>query len=202
MLGGQPLVWHTLHALSSVPDIHRILVVVSPGDDFIKNAPERVDTQAVGGASRAESVSNGLAALLATGASADEWVLVHDAARCLVLPGDIQRLIDACRGDAVGGLLAVPLADTLKQASDGRSAQTLARAGKWLAQTPQMFRIGALQAALAPHAANGYEGITDEASAMELAGHCPLLVEGGSHNLKVTYPQDFLVAKALLEGRA
>ncbi len=195
------MVWHTLNALSSVDELERILVVVSEGDGFIQPIPDRVVVRPVGGASRAQSVFNGLSALLTDGASEHDWVLVHDAARCLVLPADVKRLIDACRGDAVGGLLAVPLADTLKQESVGRSARTLTRSDKWLAQTPQMFRIGALRNALAAHESNDFDGITDEASAMELANQLPLLVEGGTHNLKITYPQDFLVAKAILEGR-
>jgi 2-C-methyl-D-erythritol 4-phosphate cytidylyltransferase len=155
-----------------------------------------------GGATRAESVFNGLAALQALGAAVHDWVLVHDAARCLVTPAQVDALIDACLPDAVGGLLALPLADTLKCAdAAGRVAATLDRTGKWLAQTPQMFRLGALQAALAAHADTGFAGITDEASAMEAAGHRPLLVRGSAQNFKVTYPEDFALAEAVLQSR-
>ena len=154
-----------------------------------------------GGATRAESVFNGLGHLLATGAQAHDWVLVHDAARCLITPAQIEALIDACTPDAVGGLLALPLPDTLKAERDGRVAATIDRAGKWLAQTPQMFRIGPLHAAYAAHAASGFVGITDEASAMESAGHAPRLVRGSAQNFKVTYPEDFALAEAVLRSR-
>jgi 2-C-methyl-D-erythritol 4-phosphate cytidylyltransferase len=147
-------------------------------------------------------VCNGLDHLLASGAAPQDWVLVHDAARCLLTPALVDALIDACLPDAVGGLLALPLPDTLKRAQDGRVAATVERADKWLAQTPQMFRIGALRAALAPHAASGFAGITDEASAMEAAGQRPLLVRGSAQNVKITYPEDFALAQAVLQARA
>jgi len=128
--------------------------------------------------------------------------LVHDAARCLVTPAMVNDLIDRCMADAVGGLLALPVPDTLKAAVHGRVLVTVDRADKWLAQTPQMFRLGALLAAMAPFETSDFAGITDEASAMEMAGHSPLLVPGSAHNLKVTYPPDFALAAALLQSRA
>jgi 2-C-methyl-D-erythritol 4-phosphate cytidylyltransferase len=97
--------------------------------------------------------------------------------------------------------LALPVPDTLKAAADGRVVSTVDRADKWLAQTPQMFRFGALLEAMAVHEAAGFAGITDEASAMEMAGHAPLLVPGSAHNFKVTYPPDFALAAALLRSR-
>ena len=144
------------------------------------------------------------------GAAGSDWVLVHDAARCLITPALINRLIDAClnaasadeEGGLSGALLAMPLPDTLKAAdAAGRAAATLPREGKWLAQTPQMFRIAPLHAALAARAASGFAGITDEASAMEAAGSRPLLVRGSAHNIKVTWPEDFALAAALLQTR-
>ena len=129
--------------------------------------------------------------------------LVHDAARCLVTPAQIDALIDACQHDPVGGLLAHRVADTLKaERSDGaqagwRVATTLGREGKWLAQTPQMFRIGALVAALK---ATG-DAVTDEAGAMEAQGMHPRLVPGSAQNFKVTYPDDFALAEMVLLGR-
>jgi 2-C-methyl-D-erythritol 4-phosphate cytidylyltransferase len=126
-----------------------------------------------------------------------DWVLVHDAARCLITPAQINALIDACQGDAVGGLLALKLPDTLKQEQGGRVAATVDRSDKWLAQTPQMFRLGDLQAALR----TAGEAVTDEASAMEFMGQAPLLVEGSAQNFKVTYPQDFALAQAVLAAR-
>ena len=200
-LAGRPLVHHTLAALGAVARIDRLLVVVAPGDDTLRQPGARWQLADCGGATRAESVCNGLDHLLASGAAPQDWVLVHDAARCLVTPALIDALIDACLPDAVGGLLALPLPDTLKRAQDGRVAATVERADKGLAQTPQMFRIGALRAALAPHAASGFAGITDEASAMEAAGQRPLLVRGSALNIKVTWPEDFALAEALLASR-
>ena len=200
-VAGQPLVVHTLRAFAGVARIARILVVVAPGDPFLPVDPDRVEDADCGGASRAESVFNGLGQLQAQGAGADDWVLVHDAARCLITPAQINRLIDACGPDPVGGLLALPLPDTLKAAEDGRVAATVDRADKWLAQTPQMFRIGVLSAALAAAVPRGFAGITDEASAIEAAGLRPLLVPGSAQNFKVTYPEDFALADAILRSR-
>ena len=201
-LAGRLLVQHTLAALGAVARIDRLLVVVAPGDDTLRQPGARWQLADCGGATRAESVCNGLDHLLASGAAPQDWVLVHDAARCLLTPALVDALIDACLPDAVGGLLALPLPDTLKRAQDGRVAATVERADKWLAQTPQMFRIGALRAALAPHAASGFAGITDEASAMEAAGQRPLLVRGSAQNVKITYPEDFALAQAVLQARA
>ena len=201
-VAGQPLVRHTLAAFAKVPRIARVLVVVAPGDERLDDVEAPIEVAPCGGATRAESVLNGLTHLRASGAAAHDWVLVHDAARCLVTPAQIEALIDACQADAVGGLLALPLADTLKAAAaDGRVDATLARADKWLAQTPQMFRVGALHAALAAHAAQGFAGITDEASAIEATGQRPLLVHGSAQNFKVTYPEDFALAEAILGSR-
>jgi 2-C-methyl-D-erythritol 4-phosphate cytidylyltransferase len=124
-------------------------------------------------------------------------VLVHDAARCLITPAQIQTLIDSCQHDEVGGLLAHPLPDTLKSEAQGRVVTTIDRSGKWLAQTPQMFRIGALRAAL-ERAGNT---VTDESSAMEAMGLAPKLVPGNAQNFKVTYPEDFALAQAILLSR-
>jgi 2-C-methyl-D-erythritol 4-phosphate cytidylyltransferase len=198
---GVPMVLHTLAAFQAVRRIERVLVVVSPSDRFLSLDDPQVQLVRCGGASRAESVFNGLAALRDGGARADDWVLVHDAARCLVTPAQIDALIDVCLGDEVGGLLALKLPDTLKAEVGGRVVATVDRSDKWLAQTPQMFRIGALQAALAARAATGFEGITDEASALELAGLAPRLVPGSAQNFKVTYPEDFGLAEAILKAR-
>ena len=202
-VAGQSMVMHTLAAFAEVARVHHTLLVIAPGDGFWNGrAPaSRYSVAACGGASRAETVGNGLKALQELGASAQDWVLVHDAARCLVTPQLIDTLIDACEHDAVGGLLAHKLPDTLKTATVGpegvRVAETVDRSDKWLAQTPQMFRIGRLQQAL--HKA-GAE-VTDEASAMEALGLHPRLVPGGAQNFKVTYPEDFALAEAILSGR-
>ncbi len=198
---GLPLVQHTLAAFQAVQRIGRVMVVLAPGDGFVPVQHPRVVLSHRGGASRAQSVFNGLQALLEAGAQPPDWVLVHDAARCLITPAQIDALIDACLADPVGGLLALKLPDTLKTETAGRVAATVDRSDKWLAQTPQMFRIGALQAALAARAASGFDGITDEASAMELAGQSPRLVPGSAQNFKVTYPEDFALAEAILKSR-
>lgn len=197
-LAGQPLVQHTLAAFAAVPAIAHTLVVVAPGDRFLQPpAGAAWSVRDCGGATRAVSVANGLQALQALGAQPADWVLVHDAARCLIRPQQIEALIAACRDDAVGGLLALPLPDTLKQAREGRVAATLPRADKWLAQTPQMFRLGLLQQALAQVAA----AVTDESSAVEALGLAPRLVAGSAQNFKVTYPDDFALAEAVLAAR-
>ena len=155
------------------------------------------------GDSRAQTVLNGLRVWVRElQAQPGDWVLVHDAARCLVTPANITALIQACRLDPVGGLLGIPLPDTLKQASHGRVAGTMTRDDKWLAQTPQMFRIGDLLEALESAARKGFESITDESSAMELHGYSPRLVMGSPENIKLTYPPDFALAEAILKERA
>jgi 2-C-methyl-D-erythritol 4-phosphate cytidylyltransferase len=197
-VAGRPLVLHTLAAFAAVTTVARTLVVVAPGDRYLQPlAHERWTVADCGGATRAASVAQGLQALRGLGAAEEDWVLVHDAARCLIRPAQIEALIAACRDDAVGGLLALPLPDTLKQARQGRVATTLERSDKWLAQTPQMFRLGLLQRALA---AAG-QAVTDESSAVEALGLAPRLVPGSARNFKVTYPEDFALAEAILRSQ-
>lgn len=206
-VAGQPMVMHTLQALVQVSQLASGWVILSSDDDFswpLATWPAHFRRETCGGASRAESVFNGLCAMLAAGVPEDDWVLVHDAARCLITPEAVMTLIDACRNDPVGGLLALPLPDTLKTQTRGdvlRVEATLPREGKWLAQTPQMFRLGALHRALAVAATTGFEGITDEASAMERLGLSARLVPGSAMNLKVTYPADFAFAEAVLKAK-
>lgn len=192
------MVLHTLAAFQAVSRLSGVLVVVSAGDPFLSAPPAGVRVASCGGATRAQTVTNGLNALREAGARPGDWVLVHDAARCLITPGQINALIDACAGDAVGGLLALPLPDTLKQASGARVASTLERSDKWLAQTPQMFRMQDLAQALQAAGA----AVTDESSAMEIVGKSPRLVHGSAQNFKVTYPEDFALAEAVLLARA
>jgi 2-C-methyl-D-erythritol 4-phosphate cytidylyltransferase len=151
----------------------------------------------VGGATRAATVLHGLQALRERGALDHDWVLVHDAARCLLQPAWVERLVMACAADEVGGLLAVPVSDTLKREHDSRVLLTLSRRGLWAAQTPQMFRLGLLQRALARSGAQ----VTDEASAVEALGLRPQLVPGEWENLKVTWPADLPLAERLLATR-
>ncbi len=198
-LAGKAMIAHTLTALAAVQRVEATLVVLSPEDDQFETMVPGFDgwLARCGGASRAETVANGLNELTARGAQPHDWVLVHDAARCLVRPEWIDTLIDACADDEVGGLLAFPLPDTLKQSANGRVAATVDRAGKWAAQTPQMFRLGLLRPALAAMGA----AATDEASAVEALGHSPLLVEAPMENFKVTWPADFALAERLLRSR-
>jgi 2-C-methyl-D-erythritol 4-phosphate cytidylyltransferase len=201
-IAGRPMVAHTLDALAAVPRLAATLVVLAPDDQrFEREVPQWIGDRArlarCGGATRAASVGNGLVELARRGARDADWVLVHDAARCLLRPAWVERLIDACIDDAVGGLLALPISDTLKQADGERVAATVDRVGKWVAQTPQMFRIGALRAALA----QAGDTVTDEASAIEASGQRPLLVTGTLENFKLTWPEDFDLAERLLLRR-
>ena len=196
-IAGKPMVMHTLAAFAAVKRIARTLVVVTQGDGFFSRNFAPVTAASCGGETRAISVANGLHELRKLGADSGDWVLVHDAARCLITPEQIDALIDACVDDDVGGLLAQKLTDTLKTDKGGRVEQTLSRDDKWLAQTPQMFRIGRLLEALE----QAGDAVTDEAGAMEAVGQRPLLVAGGSQNFKVTYPDDFALAEAVLKGR-
>ncbi len=198
-LAGQSVVAHTLAALAGVQRLDAVLVVLSAGDAaFERAAPHyRGQVARVGGATRAQSVANGLRVLADAGAADIDWVLVHDAARCLVRPAWIDSLIDACLDDPVGGLLALPLADTLKDEREGRVVATVPRTHKWQAQTPQMFRLGLLREALA---AAG-DAVTDEASAIEALGRAPRLVPGSIENFKLTFPADFALAERLLRTR-
>ncbi len=201
-VAGRRVIEHTVGAFLQLESLAGVGVVVAPDDRVYGSTEARVQVWHVGGATRAHSVFNGLRALLQAGARDKDWVLVHDAARCLIRPRDIEQLMQAVADDAVGGLLALPLPDTLKQADADlarpRVGATIARADKWLAQTPQMFRIGVLVRALSAHEASGFAGITDEASAVEAAGLKPLLVAGTARNFKLTYPEDFALAEALL----
>jgi 2-C-methyl-D-erythritol 4-phosphate cytidylyltransferase/2-C-methyl-D-erythritol 2,4-cyclodiphosphate synthase len=202
-IAGKPMVLHTLEAFSKVERIFRTVVVVSPDDATFATYKANADILPCGGATRAETVQNGLQALLDKGCSSTDWVLVHDAARCLITPEQINHLIDECQHDAVGGLLACPVADTLKSSdgsTDARVYGTVDRADKWAAQTPQMFQIGQLQAAL-DVALRAGAAITDEASALERIGLQPKLVKASSQNFKVTYPEDFALAEAILNSR-
>lgn len=197
---GRPLIWHTLAALCSYPSIDRVWVVISPEDDFWPrydwlDLGPKLEMVACGGGIRADSVKNGLEAA-ATAVAPDDWVLVHDAARPCLSHAMLDALVTGLAEDAVGGLLAVPVADTVKRATqDGRVAETLPRDGLWLAQTPQMFRYELLQQALAK-----CPDVTDEAGAVEAAGFQPRLIRSGANNLKVTYPSDLNLAESILRA--
>ncbi|MBN8505359.1 MAG: 2-C-methyl-D-erythritol 4-phosphate cytidylyltransferase [Burkholderiales bacterium] len=201
-IAGRPLLAHTLEALAAVPELTRVAVVLAPEDTRFEQAVPDFEgwVWRTGGATRAASVAAGLQGLRAQGALDADWVLVHDAARCLLRPQWVRALLSACRDDAVGGLLAQPIADTLKLQQEGACEQverTVSRERMWAAQTPQMFRLGLLEDALA----KAGEGVTDEASAVERLGHAPRLVRAALENFKVTLPEDFALAEALLKAR-
>ncbi len=195
----RPLIDHTLRALASHPRIAQVYVVLSPDDaswDELGIQLEKLTVLRCGGAARAQSVTNGLKAIAAE-VAADDWVLVHDAARPCLRAEHLDRMLDELAGDGVGGILAVPVADTLKRSGpEQRIAETVPREGLWQAQTPQMFRHGMLLKAL--EAAGS--AVTDEASAIERMGLQPKLVEGDARNLKVTYPRDLELAALILGG--
>jgi 2-C-methyl-D-erythritol 4-phosphate cytidylyltransferase len=198
-VAGEAMVLRTLRALLAVAPLDAVLVALSSQDAHFEGLGHAADARLwvarCGGATRAATVAGGLDELLSRGARADDWVLVHDAARCLLRPQWVQRLIDACRHDAVGGLLALPVADTLKAARAGRACATVDRSDKWAAQTPQMFRLGLLREALQ----RAGDAVTDESGAVEMLGHAPLLVRGDARNIKVTWPEDFDLAERLLD---
>lgn len=197
LLGSKTMLEHSIEAMLTDARIDRLFVIVAQSDERwreIRAGDERVEFLPVGGATRAESVRNGLIAVAGRYDDNDR-VLVHDAARPCLSAAELSRLIDQAGTEDDGGLLAVPLADTLKRGEDGRAGITLDRTGLWCAQTPQLFRFASLRAALS---AVPLANITDESSAMEHAGHTPRLVPGGSANLKVTTPGDLVLATAIL----
>ena len=220
-VAGLPVVAHTLQAMARVPAIGGLVLAVAAGDAWHNGPlegvpatglsalpavgarpPEWLRVLPVAGDTRAHTVYNGLLAWRGWGADDRDWVLVHDAARCLTTPEHITTLIEACWDDPVGGLLAHKLPDTLKQGANNRASATVPREDKWLAQTPQMFRLGELLFAMEAAKRKQFAHITDEASAMEVQGQMPLLVPGSADNFKLTYPADFALAQAVLRSRS
>ncbi|MDD2987636.1 MAG: 2-C-methyl-D-erythritol 4-phosphate cytidylyltransferase [Zoogloea sp.] len=198
---GEPLIRHTLAVLCESPMIDRVYVVLSVGDqewdrhDW-SSFGDRLVPLFCGGASRADSVLNGLRAI-ADDTSEGDWILVHDAARPCLAPWHIEGLVRELMHDDVGGILAVPVADTLKREdSTHHIAGTVPREGLWQAQTPQMFRYVMLKRAL-----ESARQVTDEASAIEAMGLRPRLVRGDPTNLKVTFPLDLHLAEWILQHR-
>jgi len=197
-LAGQPMIAHSVNTLCSSPDIHTVFVVLAPGDKLFHSYDwtrfgDKLQPLYCGGERRSDTVLNGL---LASELEPDDWVLVHDAARPCLSESYLAKLISELRDDTVGGILAVPVADTLKCVDDnGRIARTEDRTGLWQAQTPQMFRAGLLAQALQ------HSRFTDEAAAIEAMGLQPKLVLSETTNFKVTYPQDLLLAELLLNQR-
>lgn len=197
-LSGRPLLSHTLSALISHPRIEQVVLVLSPDDRYWETwavLSPKLTVLHCGGATRAQSVTNGLCGL-ADRLKPDDWVLVHDAARPCLRQEHLDRMISQLENDPVGGILAMPVADTLKRADpEKRIAETVPRESLWQAQTPQMFRYALLLDALQ----KAGDQVTDEASAIEKMGLKPRLVEGDAGNLKVTYPRDLELAALILQ---
>lgn len=204
-LGAKTMLEHAIDALLASVRIDHVLVVVAAGDAAWRSMAERsrVSFAGVGGASRADSVYSGVIALIDThAAAASDWVLVHDAARPCLAAEELSSLIESLQHDEVGGLLAMPLADTLKRDDNAaRVESTIARERLWRAATPQMFRVGMLREALSDPRVR--ESATDEAAAIEARGQRPRLIEGLATNIKVTRPSDWALAETILrmQGR-
>lgn len=200
-IAGRPLLYHALARLCARPDIEQVFVVLAQDDAYYSRfdwnalAPRLVPLYC-GGDTRAASVFNGLLAVR-DAVSASDWVLVHDAARpCLGAP-ELERLIASLANEETGGLLAVPVCDTLKRANrEGRVLHTEQRDNLWQAQTPQMFRYRVLLEALR---VAGRALVTDEAGAIEHLGLKPRLVMGDARNIKVTFPEDLAFAGLILK---
>jgi 2-C-methyl-D-erythritol 4-phosphate cytidylyltransferase len=199
-LAGKTVIEQSLDRLLNHPTITAAVVAISRADEYwaeLNYAHKKSVQLALGGQERCDSVLSALQVLQQT-ANENDWVLVHDAARPCLRATDIDRLIQRCKDHPVGGILAVPVKDTIKQSTSAGEVSTISttvdRSTLWHAQTPQMFRLGMLRDALSKALAAGVS-ITDEASAMEWAGHKPLLVEGHGDNIKITCPEDLPLAE-------
>jgi 2-C-methyl-D-erythritol 4-phosphate cytidylyltransferase len=200
-LNGKPILRHAIDIFETMPIVSQIFIVIAAEDAYwsgdLLQGCHKTQVLPCGGESRAASVYQGLQAL-ASQVDSGDWVLVHDAARPGIDASMVQRLVDAMQPEDMGGLLALPLADTLKRANDtNHVSATVPREALWQAQTPQMFKIGMLQQALASCLERQP---TDEAQAMEWAGYSPKLVLGDLKNLKITYPHDIAVVSALMQA--
>ena len=195
------MLWHAIRAVC-VPPVQTVFVVLAPGDKEFGTHDWSAFAGALeplycGGEARRDSVYNGLVAAMA-GMDADDWVLVHDAARPCLPRKDLERLVAEAQADEVGGILALPATDTIKRVAGNKILSTEDRSHLWLAQTPQMFRAGLLAQAL--QRAKG--AVTDEAAAIEQMGLKPRVVTGSRENLKVTWPGDIAIAENILKGAA
>ena len=201
-IGGKPMMFHSIEALAAVSRIECICVVLSPLDRHWKEIdwstlPDRIEPLFVGGAHRAETVMNALVHLEGRIAR-DDWVLVHDAARPCISTELVEQFLDEVGDDPIGGLLAMPVADTLKSADENqRVAATIPRLNLWRAQTPQMFRYDLLKRGLAAR-----PDATDESHAVESIGYsAPRLAQGENSNIKVTFAEDLFLAEMILKHK-
>ena len=200
-LAGKPMMFHSIEAIAAVSRIDHLLVVLAPldrhwGEHDWSEFPEKVEAAFVGGDHRGQSVLNALK-YIEPNVARDDWILVHDAARPCIPTELVEQFLDEIGDDPVGGLLAIPLADTLKRAEDtNRVEETVPRRGLWRAQTPQIFRYGLLRKGL-EHKITA----TDEAEAVESIGQAPRLAQGETSNIKVTFAEDLVIAEILLKHK-
>jgi len=199
-LAGRTVIEHSLNAMLSHPAINGVVLAIATDDEYwaeLDYQHKKPVLLASGGVERCHSVLNALDALPAT-VNETDWVLVHDAARPCLRQDDVSQLIECCKHHPVGGILAVPVKDTIKQSSDSAETNTISatvdRSLLWHAQTPQMFRLGVLRDALKQALSAGVV-ITDEASALEWNGQMPILIEGHGDNIKITRPEDLPLAE-------
>jgi 2-C-methyl-D-erythritol 4-phosphate cytidylyltransferase len=203
-LAGKPMIWHALRLFAENASIDKIYVALASDDRHWdrhgwSEFAQKLETLRCGGDTRARTVRNALDALSRQRVGEDDWLLVHDAARPCLSAAQLSALLRELEGDAIGGLLAAPVVDTLKRADQaGRIQSTEPRAGLWQAQTPQMFRFEKLRDALT---AADLANVTDEAQAMEALGLRPKLVRSDASNLKVTHAEDLALAEAILAAR-
>lgn len=193
---------HTLERLLLIQEVQGIYVALNPQDEYWQELPIAMDVRihsVVGAAERAQSVFNALRALQSV-ANKNDWVLVHDAARPCINPADIASLIHGVANHPVGGILGVPVSDTLKSVRDGMILSTTDRTGLWQAQTPQLFRVGLLHDCL-QRALSERKVVTDEASALEAYGYLPMIIKGRSSNIKITFPDDLALATFILQQK-
>jgi 2-C-methyl-D-erythritol 4-phosphate cytidylyltransferase len=201
-VAGRPMMFHSLEALAAVARIEHVIAILSPldrhwGAHDWSAFPSKIEAMFAGGATRGRSVANALE-LLGERAAGDDWVMVHDAARPCIAARLVEQFLDEVGDDPVGGLLAMPLADTLKRVEGEtlRVGETVPREGLWRAQTPQMFRYDLLRRALARR-----PDATDESQAVESLGQMPRIVQGENANLKVTFAEDLPIAEMILARR-
>ena len=201
LINDEPILAHTLHAICQVPQVEQVVVALHPDDQYW---PTQINlsytniTTTQGGEFRAQSVLNAIQ-LLSAQANAQDWLLVHDAVRPCITAKTINAMLIQLEDHPIGGLLGVPVRDTLKAVdAQGNTTQTVSRAGLWHALTPQVFRFGLLQAALTTLIEDDFE-ITDDASAIEKMGHSPKMIQGSYDNIKITWPEDLATASAWLQ---
>jgi 2-C-methyl-D-erythritol 4-phosphate cytidylyltransferase len=199
-IGGRPMLWHAVRAVC-MPPVESVFVVLARADrEFARHEwnalGAKVEPLYCGGETRRDSVYNALVAAMGL-VDVDDWMLVHDAARPCLPQSDLEKLVREVGDDGVGGILALPIVETVKRVADGKVHATEDRAQLWLAQTPQMFRAGLLVQALE----RARSAPTDEASAVEQMGLKPRVIAGSRENLKVTWPEDLAIAESILERR-